>query len=173
VGVGWSEAEFAALGRSFHDRGARTDEILALLRACWDQDPVTFHGRFHHLDAIRVLPKPAHRIPLWVGGRAEAAFRRGTRLGDGFQLIGLTPEECVPRVERLRRDRPEPDFTISLRTGWDPQGMEHDRIRRERDAYAAAGIQHVVSAPWRNDLDAWLRSMDLLAELVDLAPAPG
>jgi len=55
---------------------------------------------------------------------------------------------------------------ISLRTGWDPAGMEHDRIRREHDEYAAAGVQHVVSAPWRSDLDDWLRSMDALAGLV-------
>jgi hypothetical protein len=65
---------------------------------------------------------------------------------------------------------PEPSFTISLRTGWDPQGMEHDRIRRERDAYGEAGIQHVVSAPWRRDVDSWLRSMELLADLVGIEP---
>jgi probable F420-dependent oxidoreductase len=173
VGVGWSEGEFRALGQSFHDRGPRTDEILDLLRACWEQDPVTFAGRWYQLDDIRVLPKPAHRIPFWIGGRAEAAFRRGVRVGDGFQVIGLTPDECAPRVERLRRDRPEPEFTISLRTGWDPQGMDPDLIRRERDGYEEAGVQHIVSAPWRTDLDAWLRSMELLAALVDLEPAPG
>ena len=33
-------------------------------------------------------------------------------------------------------------------------------------AFAAAGVQHVVSAPWRTGIDDWLRSMDLLAELV-------
>ena len=29
-------------------------------------------------------------------------------------------------------------------------------------------MQHVVTAPWRSDLDDWLRSMDTLATLVDL-----
>jgi hypothetical protein len=28
IGVGWSQAEFEALGQSFHDRGRRTDEII-------------------------------------------------------------------------------------------------------------------------------------------------
>ena len=69
-------------------------------------------------------------------------------------------------VARLRRERPDPAFTISLRTGWDPQGMEPDVIRRERDEFETAGIQHVVSAPWRSDPDSWLRSMELLADLV-------
>jgi hypothetical protein len=44
--------------------------------------------------------------------------------------------------------------------------MEPDVIRRERDEFEAAGIQHVVSAPWRSDPDSWLRSMELLADLV-------
>jgi probable F420-dependent oxidoreductase len=170
IGVGWSQAEFAALGYSFSDRGRRTDEIIELLRACWRDDPVDFAGEFTNLDAIRVLPKPAHDIPIWIGGASEAAYRRGVRVGQGYQLLGMDPEQVVAPIARLRRDRPEVDFTISLRTGWDPQGMDHDRIRREHEEYTAAGIQHMVSAPWRNDLDAWLRSMELLAELVGVTP---
>jgi hypothetical protein len=46
--------------------------------------------------------------------------------------------------------------------------MDPDRIRAERDAYEAAGVSYVVSAPWRTELGEWLRSMELLAELVGL-----
>lgn len=166
VGVGWSQAEFEALGRSFHDRGRRTDEILDLLRACWTDDPTSFDGTYYRFTDLRVLPKPAHRIAIWVGGGSEAAYRRGVERGDGFQLIGVTPDEARPVVERLRRDRPGHDFTVALRTGWDPQGMDHGRIADEAAAYAEAGIEHVVAAPWQTELDAWLRSMDQLAALV-------
>jgi probable F420-dependent oxidoreductase len=168
IGVGWSELEFDALGYSFHDRGRRTDEISALLRTCWRDDPASFHGAFYNFDDIRVLPKPAHEIPMWFGGSSEPAYRRGVRLGDGFQLIGLTPEEARAPIQRLRDDRPENAFVISLRTGWDPQGMEDGRIERERDGYADAGFQHIVSAPWRSGLDDWLRSMEQLAGIVGL-----
>jgi probable F420-dependent oxidoreductase len=166
AGVGWSEAEFAALGKSFADRGRRMDETLDVLRACWGPDPVDFHGEFVHLDAMKVQPKPAHPIPIWVGGRSEPAYRRAAARGDGFHAIGLDPDGARRVVERMRRDRPEPSFTMSLRTGWDPQGMEPDVIRREYDEFEVAGIQHVVSAPWRNDPASWMRSMELLAELV-------
>lgn len=44
--------------------------------------------------------------------------------------------------------------------------MDPGRIAEEHAAYAEAGIQHVVTAPWRTDLDDWLRSMDQLAEIV-------
>jgi probable F420-dependent oxidoreductase len=166
AGVGWSEAEYRALGYDFRTRGRRLDEALDLFRAVWRDDPVTFDGEFTQLEDIRVLPKPHGQIPVWLGGSSGAAFRRGVEKGDGFQLIGVTPDEAAPLVARLRERRPEPEFTISLRTGWDPQGMDTARIADERVAYAEAGIQHVVTAPWRNDLDAWLRSMELLAELV-------
>lgn len=166
AGVGWSKREFEALGMSFEDRGRRLDETLDLLRAAWTEDPVTFEGAGHSLRDIRFLPKPAGRIPIWVGGGVEASFRRAVEKGDGFHLVGLKPHEVAPIVERLRRDRPEPEFTISARTGWDPQGMDPGLIAEEQAAFAEAGVQHMVAAPWQKDLDSWLRSMDLLAEIV-------
>ena len=171
AGVGWSKAEFDALGYGFEDRGRRMDEILDLLRVAWRDDPASFHGKHYDFDEIRFLPKPAHPIPLWIGGGVEAAFRRAVERGDGFQAVGIKPPEAGPIVERLRRDRPDESFVISTRTGWDPQGMDPGEIRAERDAFEAAGVQHVVAAPWQKDLDAWLRSMDLLAELLGLSPS--
>ena len=38
----------------------------------------------------------------------------------------------------------------------------------ERIAFEAAGIQHVVSAPWRSDPDDWLESMRMLASILGL-----
>jgi probable F420-dependent oxidoreductase len=166
AGVGWSEAEFEALGQRFADRGRRTDEIIDLLRAAWTDDPVTFHGRHYRVEDIRVLPKPAHPIPIWIGGGVEAAYRRAVTKGDGFHMVGAKPPDADAVVQRLRRDRPEPGFTISVRTGWDPQGMDQGLIREELAAFEAAGVQAMVAAPWQKDLDSWLRSMDLLAELV-------
>ena len=50
--------------------------------------------------------------------------------------------------------------------------MDPDEIAREREGFEAAGVQHVVAAPWRTDLDSWLRSMDLLAGILGLEGAP-
>ena len=167
VGVGWSKDEFEALGQTFENRGKRTDEILDILEACWTTDPTSYRGEHYTFDDLRVLPKPAHPIDVWIGGRSEAAFRRAARFGTGFQLIGLKPDAVGEPVARLRRDHPDPDaFTISLRTGWDPQGMDPGEIRDERVAFEEAGIQHVVSAPWRTDPEDWLESMRRLAHLV-------
>jgi probable F420-dependent oxidoreductase len=168
AGVGWSKREYEALGQSFGDRGKRLDEILELLRVAWRDDPASFNGEFYEFTDIRFLPKPAHDIPIWIGGGVEAAFRRAVDKGDGFHLVGLKPSAVGPIIERLRRDRPEKSFTISARTGWDPQGMDPDLIREENAAFEEAGIQHMVAAPWQKDLDNWLKSMDLLADIVPL-----
>src|ERR671932_239459 len=70
VGVGWCEAEFAALGVPFHERGARTTEYLRLWQACWAPDPVTFHGQFFAFDDMYTKPKPLQQPhpPIWIGG---------------------------------------------------------------------------------------------------------
>ncbi len=169
VGVGWSEVEFAALGASFGDRGARLDEAIDVMRACWADDPVSFSGPFTSFDDLLVLPKPAHRIPIWVGGKSEPGYLRAVGRGDGFHALGLTPDEARTLVARIRRDQPDPEaFTFSLRTGWDPQGMDPELIRRERAEFGDAGVQHIVSAPWRSDATSWVRSMEMLAELIEL-----
>jgi probable F420-dependent oxidoreductase len=166
VGVGWSEPEYAAVGADFRTRGRRLDEALELFRVLWNDDPASFRGEFRSFEDIRLLPKPVGPMPIWVGGRTEAAYRRAVTKGDGFQVIGVTAEQAAPVVARLRADRPEDEFTISLRTGWDPLGMDPQRIRDERVAYAEAGIQHVVAAPWRKDLGEWRQAMRDLAALV-------
>jgi probable F420-dependent oxidoreductase len=170
VGVGWSAGEYAALAQSFGDRGRRLDEILELWRTVWRDDPTSFHGDHVSFDNLRVLPKPAHEIPIWIGGSGPKAYDRALKHGNGFHFISVTPEQVREPIATLRAARPEADFTMSLRTGWDPQGMDPDTIRAEREAYEAAGITYVVAAPWRTDLDSWLRSMDLLADLTGLTP---
>jgi hypothetical protein len=44
--------------------------------------------------------------------------------------------------------------------------MAPARIADERVAFAEAGIQHVVAAPWRSDIDGWIQAMEALAGLV-------
>lgn len=166
AGVGWSAAEFAALGQDFTTRGARMDEAIDIMRLVWSNDPASFHGEHYRFDDIKVQPRPVHDIPIWVGGGGPPAHRRAVARGDGLHAISTPPEELAPIITDLRRQRPGDDFVISYRTGWDPQGMDPAQIRDECAAYTEAGVQHVVSAPWRTDSDDWIRSMELLVDIV-------
>jgi probable F420-dependent oxidoreductase len=167
VGIGWSAAEYEALHAPFDHRGARLDEIINLFRTAWRDDPATHHGRFYSFSDVRVLPKPAHEIPVWVGGRSDGAFRRATSRADGFHGVGHGPEDAKALVERLRASRPDDAFTISLRVPWDGD-MEPDEIRAQFEAYAAAGVQHLTIAPERGYAESWLAGMRTLASVLDL-----
>ena len=167
AGVGWMEAEFRAVGASMTDRGARMDENLDVLRACWTEDPIHFEGRWHDLRAVRMQPQPARRIPVWIGGSGERAYRRAVEKGDGFHAVRRDPEAMGPVVSRLRRDRPEPEFTISVRCDWNGLTTDPDEIRREIEAYREAGVQHLMTIPVLRSLDDWLRSTERLAALFD------
>jgi probable F420-dependent oxidoreductase len=168
VGIGWSAAEYEALHAPFDNRGARLDEIIDLFRTAWHDDPATHDGRFYSFSDVRVLPKPAHDIPVWVGGRSDGAYVRATTRADGFHGVGVGPEDAKALVERLRTSRPDDAFTISLRVPWDGNTMEPDEIRAQFQAYGTAGVQHVVIAPERGYADSWLAGMRTLASVLDL-----
>jgi len=171
AGVGWSAAEYSALGQDFHTRGARMDEALEIMRLVWTESPASYQGSHYQFEDIKVLPQPAHPISVWVGGSSQPAYDRAATVGDGFQGLSKPPDEMGEIVAGIRaqlaESRPDAEFTFSYRTGWDPQGMDAAQIREERDRYAEAGVEHVVSAPWRTDADAWIRSMELLVEIVE------
>ncbi len=86
VGVGWQVSEYEALGGDFKTRGARMDEAIALLRAYWTDAHVTVAGTHYRAHEMAMEPKSPQggRLPVWVGGGSEAAFRRVGRLGDGW-----------------------------------------------------------------------------------------
>ena len=95
VGVGWLEPEFKALGAPFHERGRRMDEGIAMMRAVWSQDPVTFEAKYipAEIRDMTMLPQPVEPIPMWHGSRSEAAHRRTVRLGDGMR--GRSSNGCA------------------------------------------------------------------------------
>ncbi|HTV46688.1 MAG TPA: TIGR03619 family F420-dependent LLM class oxidoreductase [Stellaceae bacterium] len=105
VGAGWNEAEFAALGVPFRERGARTTEALRLWQACWAPDPVSFTGRFCTFADMRVSPKPLQQPqpPIWVGGLSDAALRRAARFAEVWQPTPLPVAALVERQAALRR----------------------------------------------------------------------
>lgn len=163
--AGWLQGEFEALNIPFAERGTRTDEAIDALRACWEQRPVTYDGRHVHLHDLQVLPQPERRIPIWVGGTSPAALGRAASRGDGWHGNTAKPEELTGVVARLRDQRPELSFTISTRAHWDGLTGDLDDYRRQLDDLERAGVQHLMVGPLQNDLDGWLRSVDVLAEM--------
>jgi len=102
IGVGGEDPhEFWSCGVDPRTRGARANEAIAVLRRLWTEDRVTFRGRHFTLEEVTVYPKPFRPVPIFVGGRSEAALRRAGRLGDGYTGIWLTPERFGEAMERV------------------------------------------------------------------------
>src|SRR5882762_937290 len=95
--------------------------------------------------SVIVLPM-RHPLPL-------AKELATLHIGDGWHGSQVTPEQAGEVVKRLRRDRPEPGFTISVRSHWD--GKDVGMMRERVTAYAAIGVQHVMVHPQDREIDDW------------------
>ena len=167
IGVGWLEAEFAAMGVPFRERGRRTDESIALMKALWNDDPVTFKTTYitAEIADMRMRPKPSTPIPIWVGGSSDKALMRAVKLCDGWHGSRLTPEKAAPIVKRLRAERPEPAFSISLRTSWD--GKDAAELSDRLSAYRDVGADHVLVEASDRDIEDWLRTTDKIGRAAE------
>ena len=108
VGAGHLRSEFAALGLAYAERADMTDEYLALLRALWETEPVSFEGRWYRFREMNFEPKPARRVPIWVGGYSRRAIRRVVDYGDGWFPAPVSFEDAralLPYLEAYRRER--------------------------------------------------------------------
>jgi probable F420-dependent oxidoreductase len=159
AGVGWLEAEFDALGVPFKERGRRMDEGIAMMRAVWSQDPVSFDAKWipAKIDTMRTQPQPTTPIPIWIGGSSDAAIKRALRL-DGWHGSRVSPDQATQMVKRLRAERPDEAFTISLRINCNANTVAG--LRDTLSAYADAGVQHVMGAPEDRDIDAYLATAE-------------
>jgi probable F420-dependent oxidoreductase len=135
IGAGWLQAEFAALGIPFAERGARTDAALRRIRACWAE-----------ADGMRAAPAgaPGHAIPLLVGGNSAPAIRRAAALGDGWQPLNLTPAELAAALPAYRDACERGPGRVVARLS--PPALSGDAasVRAELEEYGAAGADEVV-----------------------------
>jgi len=168
AGVGWLEGEFSALGVPYDDRGARTDESIDILRACWSQDPVNHSSAVvaAALDGVRTLPQPGRAIPIWVGGNSRRALQRAVAKGDGWHGTRMKPDEVRPVAADLRRQTAA-DFRITLRLFWDALEDDTDEIKRALDGYSEVGINGLVLEPRQRGLDDWMRAVEAVWRLAE------
>ena len=70
-------------------RVTRFREEVALIRALWSEQKVSFDGRFYHLRDETMQPKPIQRpLPVWMGVGHPNALRRAAEIADGWMGSG-------------------------------------------------------------------------------------
>lgn len=145
IGVGWQESEYEALGEDFGNRGARMDEAIRLIRACWSDPQVNFEGKHYHVVAMGMEPKPpqGRQLPIWIGGRSEAAYRRVAHLGDGWLAGGMPDDEslrvAIASIRRHAEAAGREPATIGLGSmvATPPKDAEGKRFYADHDRVAA------------------------------------
>ena len=154
IGVGYVPLELEALGASMSDRGARTDEHLAAVRAAWDERAPDFAGTYVSWTDLMQRPLPIQRPgpPVVVGGSSKAAYRRAILKANGFYGHNLTLEATARVLGEIRElagglDRPAElgplEITIAPR-----ESLDLDLARR----YADLGVDRILLLP--HDLDS-------------------
>jgi len=149
IGVGGEDPhEFLSCGVDPHTRGARTNEALQILSRLWTEDNVTFEGRHFRLDDVTVYPKPLRPIPLYVGGRSEAALRRAGRHGDGYTGIWLSVERFAQARDTIagvaaEAGRAERPFAMGMQF-WTAVDEDRDVAR----ALVAARMEATYRVPF-------------------------
>ena len=63
VGVGYLKREFAALGVDFDERAALFEESLAVIRAIWTGDDISYEGKHFTATGITAHPRPVSQAP--------------------------------------------------------------------------------------------------------------
>jgi probable F420-dependent oxidoreductase len=99
IGMGWVPEEFSMLNESYADRGRRTEEQIAVLRALWTQQPVSFAGTWHRFEHAGISPLSVQRpIPIWIGSHGDAGLRRVGTLADGWFPVATSVEGIAQRA---------------------------------------------------------------------------
>lgn len=160
VGVGWNDVEYEGLNENFHNRGVRSEEQIALMRALWAEPVVDFKGRWHTIDHAGIKPLPPRRsIPVWIGGYSEATLRRIGAMGDGWFPWRPPNDDMRAQIERLHeyaraagRDPAGIGLEPQLSVGRVPE-QEWERYRHD---WQELGATHLCV----NTMGAGFRSLD-------------
>ncbi len=86
ISIGGTPAEYASIGVPVDQRVGRMLENVAIMRALWLGDDVSYAGRYNQIEGGKINPKPIQKpgVPLYFGANTEAMVRRLARHADGW-----------------------------------------------------------------------------------------
>jgi probable F420-dependent oxidoreductase len=152
IGAGYLEPEFRALGIPFTERGARTNDSLAAIRAIWTQAQPVYHGRFLTFEHVQAHPRPQRSIPVVVGGHTPHAYRRAVEQANGWYGFNVGFEGAARDLPRClagiadastRYQRPAELGTLEISVTPPPGTITLERARQ----YTDLGVDRLIIWP--------------------------
>ena len=180
VGVGAVAPESEAMGSPYAERGAITDEAIAVMKELWTQRRSQFCREIPSLLGHALLPQTAATAPYPNIDRGQQPGRHPSRRAPGQWLAsvgrpagGVTPGYPLPpraspgRWAGHGRDPGLAQHPVgSLECPSGRLGTEPSEIVRNIQAYADVGVQTIVIAGHTDNMAEILPAMDLLAREV-------
>jgi len=159
AGVGWMREEFDVLGMPYDNRGKRADEQLEIFHTLFTDETPSYDGEYYSFPDIKFEPKPLQeRVPVWIGGASEPAYRRTARFGDCFHAAFEPIDKVTHEWERVREltteaDRNPEDMQLSVRLYLDPASNMKpalsiaggdEQMIETMSQWKAIGVDHVL-----------------------------
>jgi len=186
TGAGYLKSEFDALHADFARRGALLDEAIQAWKATWvgEEHRGPEFGVSDHI--ALPLPVTTGGPPVWIGGNSAAAKRRVVEVADGWMPMAASGEmaaitharplediatlsEWIVDVNKRRADlgRGQADvsfvpFEAGLLASGDCKAF-CSAVRRQRAAYADAGVTWITVEPASRSLSDFRTDIDTLA----------
>ncbi|PDH40005.1 MAG: LLM class F420-dependent oxidoreductase [OM182 bacterium MED-G24] len=172
IGTGWNAVEYEALGEDFHNRGARSEEQIDVMRKLWADEVISYDGKWHTITEAGLNPLPPRRnIPIWLGGMAPQVVDRVGRVADGwfpFMNPGLSGQIQTMQTAAKQAGRDPADIGIEVMVGGDP-AKALDQLKSLKDqgvTHAAVVTMNQGLAPSEH-IDAIKRFMDVAGSVQD------
>ena len=181
VGVGVIEEELEAMGSPFAERGAITDETIAIMKELWTKEDPSFQGKYHSFSGMKFTPKPVQKphIPIIIGGTSKAAIRRAAQTGTVWHPTALAPDILAQGMEYLKeqavtagRDPSEIEVSVSAAIGSTDNhtryslGEDPEEILERAQRYQEMGVARLVVSPNTRDQTQLRPIMEMIAEVV-------
>jgi coenzyme F420-dependent glucose-6-phosphate dehydrogenase len=112
----------------FKERYARLREAIALMRALWSEDRVSFEGQYYSTHGASIYDRPKGGIPVYIAAAGPIVAGYAGREGDGFictsgKGMELYKEKLLPAVaagaEQAGREASAVDHMIEIKLSYD------------------------------------------------------
>ncbi|WP_435361868.1 TIGR03619 family F420-dependent LLM class oxidoreductase [Haloarchaeobius sp. DFWS5] len=178
---GWLKTEFDALDVPFDERGSRTDEFLELFTRACEEGELSFEGEHHSFGEMGFHPSPSSEIPLWIGGRSGATFRRIAQFGHGWSTLWEKPDEVGSARDRImnawadfeREGEPEIGLLRPMHVAEDGSGPSGkiltgtpESVVEDVQSYVDAGATRIIVDFFSTDIDDQVEQLERIGEHV-------
>lgn len=193
LGGGYSDEEFQAFGLNVPTPREKVDgmtDAIRIARGLWSQPRFSYSGKVFHTEAADVVPRPEHRIPIWLGTFGDRALAVTGRLADGWiPSLGSAPPDEVTALrnkilaaaDAANRDPGEITFAYHFEVDPSPGAPEEPwivsgpigKIAETLAGFVALGftaLSIVPGGPNRSDTVEQLAA-EVIPALHDLVPA--